>query len=150
MTGGCACGAVRYRLDEPPLFVHACHCRHCQRESGAPFVINAMVGRRWIEIAGEVPVAVAVPTASGSYHAIHRCPTCQTPLWSAYARRARMIYLRACTLDAPEVMRPSIHIYTASKVDWLDLPPGAPQFPAHYDRHKVWPADSLARLDALR
>ena len=41
--GGCDCGGVRYRLTDRPLFVHCCHCRWCQRESGAAFALNALI-----------------------------------------------------------------------------------------------------------
>src|SRR5579864_5797801 len=43
LTGGCACGAVRYRLASPPMFVHCCHCRDCQRQTGSAFVLNALI-----------------------------------------------------------------------------------------------------------
>ena len=43
IEGGCACQAVRYRMETRPLFVHCCHCRWCQRETGASFALNAMI-----------------------------------------------------------------------------------------------------------
>ena len=43
LEGGCDCGAVRYRMETAPLFVHCCHCRWCQRESGSAFALNAMI-----------------------------------------------------------------------------------------------------------
>jgi hypothetical protein len=43
LEGGCACAAVRYRLAAPPMFVHCCHCRDCQRQTGSAFVINALI-----------------------------------------------------------------------------------------------------------
>jgi hypothetical protein len=43
IEGGCDCRAVRYRMLSAPLFVHCCHCRWCQRESGASFALNAMI-----------------------------------------------------------------------------------------------------------
>ena len=54
LTGGCACGAVRYRLRTGPMFVHCCHCRDCQRQTGSAFVINALIETDRIErLAGE-------------------------------------------------------------------------------------------------
>ena len=41
--GGCTCRHIRYRLAERPLFVHCCHCRWCQRDSGTAFAMNAMI-----------------------------------------------------------------------------------------------------------
>jgi hypothetical protein len=40
LEGGCACGKVRYQLEVPPFAVHACHCRHCQKESGSSYQLN--------------------------------------------------------------------------------------------------------------
>src|SRR4029453_17087311 len=84
LQGGCACGAVRYRLAAAPIFVHCCHCRDCQRQTGSAFVLNALVEtERVVLLAGE-PVPVAVPTDSGRPHHIFRCPACQTAVWSEY------------------------------------------------------------------
>jgi hypothetical protein len=49
LEGGCACRAVRYRLTESPLIVHACHCRDCQRLTGGPFVINIWIEGKFVE-----------------------------------------------------------------------------------------------------
>ena len=43
LTGGCDCREVRYQMETSPLFVHCCHCRWCQRETGASFALNAMI-----------------------------------------------------------------------------------------------------------
>jgi len=48
--GGCTCGAVRYRMTSRPLFVHCCHCRWCQRETGSAFVLNAMIEADRVEM----------------------------------------------------------------------------------------------------
>ena len=43
LEGGCACGTVRYRLTDAPMFVHCCHCSCCQTETGSAFVLNALI-----------------------------------------------------------------------------------------------------------
>jgi len=43
MSGSCFCGAVRYRLETPPMFVHCCHCTDCQKQTGSAFAINALI-----------------------------------------------------------------------------------------------------------
>jgi len=65
LEGGCACAAVRYRLASPPMFVHCCHCRDCQRQTGSAFVINALIETSRIVLLAGDPGAVAVPTDSG-------------------------------------------------------------------------------------
>ena len=74
MEGGCACGAVRYRLDSLPMFVHCCHCRDCQRQTGSAFVINALIETSRIAILSGDPEPVAVPTDSGKPHRSYRLP----------------------------------------------------------------------------
>ncbi|UQA56375.1 GFA family protein [Polyangium aurulentum] len=61
LEGGCACGAVRYRMTRRPLFVHCCHCTFCQRETGAAFAWNAMIESHLVEILAGEPEAVLTP-----------------------------------------------------------------------------------------
>jgi hypothetical protein len=49
-------------------------------------------------------------------------------------------------LDHPSAVPPDIHIYTESKVPWLNLPKGKPAFRCYYDLKKVWPLKSQQRL----
>ena len=65
LDGGCSCGVIRYRMLMAPLFVHCCHCRWCQRESGASFALNAMIeADQVIHLAAE-PEIVDTPSNSG-------------------------------------------------------------------------------------
>jgi hypothetical protein len=144
--GGCDCGAVRYRLETPPLFVHCCHCRWCQRESGAAFALNAMIETDRVTNLGVEPEMVLTPSASGQGQNIARCPKCRIAVWSNYAGAGPVVrFVRVGTLDNPELLPPDVHIFTASKQPWVVIPPGAPAMPEYYDREKLWPAESLAR-----
>lgn len=147
--GGCFCGAVRYRLTGRPMFVNCCHCRDCQRQTGGAFAINAIVETDRIQIEGEAPVVVEMPTGSGRPHDIYRCGKCQTALWSDYGRRRVMSFLRVSTLDDNAALQPDAHIFTRSKVPWVVLPPDQPAFEIYYDMERQWPAESLARRKAL-
>ena len=145
IAGGCACGDVRYEIEAPPMFVHCCHCRECQRHTGSAFVINALIETDRIRrLSGELQ-AISVPTNSGGPHDIYHCTTCQTALWSDYGRRPGMRFLRVGTLDEPSLLPPDVHIFTRSKLPWVTLPEGVPAFMVYYDMEKLWPADSLAR-----
>jgi len=148
--GGCTCGDVRYRLSSKPLFVHCCHCRWCQRESGAAFALNAMIeADRVTLIQGEVELR-AIPTLSGKGQKIARCPRCLIALWSNYAGAGDAIrFVRVGTLDDPGQLPPDIHIFTASKQPWVILPPGTPAVEEYYQRSLYWPAESLQRRQAL-
>ena len=147
--GGCACGAVRYRLLSAPMFVHCCHCRDCQRQTGSAFVINALIETDRIALLSGSPEAAAVPTDSGRPHDIYRCPRCRTAMWSDYGRRAKLRFVRAGTLDDAAALAPDVHIYTRTKLPWVALPAGVPAFEAYYDSSKLWPAASLERRRAI-
>ena len=147
--GGCACGAVRYRMNAAPMFVHCCHCRDCQRQTGSAFVINALIETDRLALLAGEPVAIAVPTDSGRPHKIFRCPTCETAVWSEYGGVEKLRFIRVGTLDDPKAHAPNVHIYTRSRLPWVTLPPGVPAFDAYYDSKKLWPEASLARRRAI-
>ena len=146
--GGCACGAVRYRLASGPLFVHCCHCLNCQRQTGSAFVINLLIEADRVELLSGDPVAVDVPRDDGSSQRIFRCPTCQVAVYSEYGR-PEVLFVRAGTLDDPSRVEPDVHIYTRSKVGWVELPESTPAVEVYYDRRELWPPASSERLDAL-
>jgi hypothetical protein len=145
LEGGCACGAVRYRLSSEPLFVHCCHCRSCQRQTGSAFVINLLVEADRVALIGDQPEPVEVPRDDGSVQRIFRCTHCQIAVFSEYGRPG-LWFVRGGTLDDPAGIRPDVHIYTRSKVEWLELPEDVPAFAAYYETNQLWPADSLRRL----
>lgn len=150
LEGGCHCRHIRYRIEQAPLFVHCCHCRWCQRESGASFALNAMLETEFVTQLGAEPELIDTPSASGKGQKIARCPLCRIALWSNYAGAGPLLrFVRVGTLDNPDQLPPDIHIFTESKQPWLILPPGIPAVPAYYDRKKYWPASSLARAEVL-
>jgi hypothetical protein len=147
--GGCACGAVRYRMHGRPMFVHCCHCRWCQRESGSAFALNAMIETDRIELLGEVPARVPTPSLSGTGQLYRRCPHCHVALWSHYGGSSEAIaFLRVGTLREPDAFPPDVHIFTSSKQPWVVLPEVVPAFDEFYQRSKLWPADRLDRRRA--
>ena len=148
LTGGCSCGAIRYRLRSAPMFVHCCHCKDCQRQTGSAFVLNALFEADRVEIVSGAPEGVTMPTESGRPHDIYRCPECRIAVWSTYGGRPQIRFVRVGTLDEPSALPPDVHIYTRSKLPWLKLPESTPAFEAYYDSKLLWPAESLARRSA--
>jgi hypothetical protein len=148
--GGCTCRAVRYRMTSGPMIVHCCHCRWCQRETGASFALNALIeATRVVLLEGE-PEIVDTPSNSGKGQKIARCPTCRIALWSNYSGGGDKVrFIRVGTLDEPDRLPPDIHIFTMSKQPWVVLPPGARAVPEYYKSAEVWPAESLARRAVL-
>lgn len=149
MEGRCTCGEVSYRLKERPLFVHCCHCRWCQRETGSAFVLNALIEADNVELLSGAPEAVDTPSESGKGQKISRCPTCKVALWSVYPGAGpKFRFVRVGTLENPDACPPEIHIFTESKQPWVVLPEGVPAMPQYYRRSEHWPAESLARREA--
>ncbi len=148
--GRCTCRSVRYRMTSPPMFVHCCHCRWCQRETGASFALNALIESDRVQlIAGEVRV-IDTPSNSGKGQKIARCPSCHVALWSNYGGAGDLIrFVRVGTLEDPDRCPPDVHIFTASKQPWVVLPPGTPAVPEYYKSSELWPRESLERRAAV-
>jgi hypothetical protein len=88
-----------------------------------------------------------VPAGSGKPQEIFRCPDCGTAMWSKYhGAPGDTVLLRAGTLDHPEAIKPDVHIFTRSKLPWLELPAGARSFESFYKLAEVWPEASRERL----
>lgn len=149
--GTCACGHVTYQMTSTPLFVHGCHCRSCQRETGTAFALNALIEADRVEVlSGELEV-IDTPSESGKGQKIIRCPKCKVALWSHYGGMGeRASFVRVGTLENPDRFPPDIHIFTRSKQPWITLDPnGAPTVEIYYSAKDYWPAESLARREAL-
>lgn len=151
IEGGCTCRALRYRMATRPLFVHCCHCRWCQRESGSAFALNAMIETDRVQLLEGEAERVRTPSASGQGQTIVRCTRCRIALWSHYAGGGEAIaFVRVGTLDDPDLLPPDIHIFTMSKQPWVVLPPGTAAVAEYYRRSEHWPAGSIERLKALK
>lgn len=150
LTGGCACGAVRYEIDAAPIFVNNCHCSLCQRQTGSTSVVNMFVeGDRLHHLSGETTRHV-VKSGSGGDHVIVRCAACGTALWSFYPRMGELgAGVRAGTLDDPGAVRPDAAIFVADRMPWVTLPDGIPQFETSYNPAELLPPERLQRLAAL-
>ena len=150
LEGGCTCRQVRYRLATRPLFVHCCHCRWCQRESGSAFALNAMIeADRVLLLQGDIDV-VDTPSASGKGQKITRCKDCRIALWSNFAGAGTAVhFVRVGTLDQPDALPPDIHIFTSSRQPWVLLPTSTPAVPEYYRASQYWPQESLERRALL-
>ena len=146
MEGGCTCRHVRYRLHGMPMFVNACHCRWCQRETGGAFAMNALYEAERVEHTASEPEIILTPSLSGKGQRIARCPKCRVAVWSNYPGAGEAVrFVRVGTLDEPDRLPPDAHIFTASKQPWLKLPADAKAFAEFYDLPTMWPAESLER-----
>lgn len=148
--GGCACGAVRFRVEGAPVFVNNCYCTLCQRQSGTGSVVNAFFeSERVTLLSGELS-RHSVPTGRAGMQEILRCTICGTAVWSHYPRLGRHgAAVRVGTLDNAGAIRPDAAIYVADKLPWTPLPDDIPAFDAGYDYGEVLQPERLARLYAL-
>src|ERR1700731_2424506 len=116
-----------------PLFVHCCHCRWCQRETGSAFALNAMIESDRVRLLEGDVEEIDTPSRSGKGQGISRCPRCKVAVWSNYGGAGDAIrFVRVGTLDEPTSLPPDIHIYTASKQPWLELPADVPAETEYY------------------
>ncbi len=151
MEGRCTCGAVRYRLNARPLFVHCCHCTWCQRETGSAFAVNAFIEASQVELLQGKLVQTTLPSASGKGQVLWKCKDCGVTLWSNYAGAGpKFHFVRVGTLDEPSRAPPDIHIYTSTKQPWVILPEGVPAVAEFYNPAELWPAESMARFKAAK
>ena len=136
IEGGCDCRAVRYRMETAPLFVHCCHCRWCQRETGASFALNAMIETDRVTLLAGRPETGrhALRTAARARRSRAARPAASRSGAITRARGAQVAFVRVGTLDDPDALPPDIHIFTSSKQPWVVLPPGTPAVPEYYDR----------------
>lgn len=115
LTGGCQCGAVRYRLLAAPNGANVCHCRMCQKASGGPFM--AFGG---VKLSEFVVTKGAIATFSSSDIAERGfCAKCGTPLTYRGLKSDR-ISLTLGSLDDPGAVEPETQLGVESRVGWLD------------------------------
>ena len=151
LAGGCTCRAVRYRMTTAPIIVHCCHCRWCQRETGASFALNAVIEADRVIVDSGEPELVPTPSHSGKGQKIRRCPTCKVAVWSHYAGGGdAFAFIRVGTLDEPEGLPPDVHIFTSSKQPWVVLPDGARAFAEFYNPKEVWSEEAFTRWVAAK
>jgi hypothetical protein len=151
LSGGCACEAIRYKLTAAPLIVHACHCRDCQRLTGSAFVINLWMERESVVATGAMPASFELAGGTGKPHEVCFCGKCGVYVWSRYhGAPGDFLFVRGGTLDNPQAAKPDVHIFTRSKLPWLELPTGVPAFKAFYSIEKIWSPESQERLRRSR
>jgi len=148
--GGCACGAVRYRIAGEPIFTNNCHCRQCQRQTGSTSVVNAFFeSERFTLLSGEL-ASHTVPSGSGGEHEMRRCAACGTAILSHFPPNGRRLSaLRVGTLDDPDAFTPDALIFVSEKMPWVALPEGIPAFERDYRHRELLPPERFERLKAL-
>jgi hypothetical protein len=145
VEGGCQCGAVRYRLTAPPLAVYNCHCRDCQRTSGATHEMSMPVRRETLEhLSGEL-FAYDKTAESGRIVRQLRCARCGTKVWNEPLASPGLLVVKAGTLDDMSWAVPVGNIWTASRAPWVVIDETLVNFPGQPpDRQPLYDAWSRA------
>jgi hypothetical protein len=125
LEGGCLCGKVRYRISAAPHDAGYCHCRMCQRAAGAPVV-------PWLTVASAALAwTKGEPVVYRSSEKAERlfCPRCGTQLVFREIALPDRLDVTLASLDDPEAVRPSHHIWTASRIGWFEVADDLPRHP---------------------
>jgi hypothetical protein len=132
IEGGCLCGAVRYRSDAEPVMQVICHCKTCQKNSGAAFSMNVGVPLDSLTAAGDAMRTYEDHSgASGKAFHRHYCGDCGSHVYSHGPAYGAIAFIKAGTLDDATWLAPSIHIWVAEKLPWVEIPEGATQMPGN-------------------
>ncbi len=128
IEGGCLCKAVRYRIDAEPMTMRLCWCRDCQYLAAGGAAANVVFPSAAVTVDGELRDYRSI---ADSGNVMHRkfCPTCGTPVFSQAEVRPQVIIVRAGTLDDPNLIKPSVNIWTDSAPTWACLNESLPKFP---------------------
>lgn len=127
ISGGCACGAVRYEAAAPILMMN-CHCRDCQRATGSAYSPNVVVPRASVRMQGDLRFFEKL---GGSGQVVRRgfCPKCGSPIAGEVAALPEVTIFYAASLDEPSRHTPTMDIYTASAPPWDQMSPGTIKSP---------------------
>lgn len=116
-TGGCLCGAVRYRATAQPIVTRVCWCRVCQYVGAGSGTVNVCFPSAAVSTEG---VLQDYELTADSGNRMHRrfCPTCGTHVFTASETRPHLVFVRVGTLDDPEIAQPAMTIWTESAPSW--------------------------------
>ena len=127
--GGCACGAVRYRVAGKPVLGTVCHCRFCQRRLASAFAVLATFDEDKVEmLQGELAEREYHSDESGRWLRMRFCPACGTTVWHTSEFRPGKRTIAAGTFDEPGWFAIDRHIWVRSKLSWVAIPEGVHVF----------------------
>jgi hypothetical protein len=127
ISGKCLCGAVRYRATDAPIVTRACWCRLCQYLGAGSGTVNACFLRESVSIDGPLSDFQSVADSGNNMHRKF-CANCGTHLFSEAESRPHLIFIRAGTLDDPEIARPAVTIWTSQAPSWACIDTALPSF----------------------
>ena len=133
VTGGCQCGAVRYRVSGERLGFFICHCRECQKQSASAFGISVLFRRAAFQVTRGAPKWWSRATDSGHTLDCAFCPDCGSRLWHEGAYFPEKIVVKGGSLDTPPDLASAVHIWTSRKLPGVLIPEDAVAVPGEPD-----------------
>jgi hypothetical protein len=127
LRGACLCGDVRYEVADEFAYAANCHCSKCRRTTGSAFKPFAGIERGKLELVEGKEILLAFGDAEG--HDAH-CGRCGSLLYSVVRNGAFVHVAMGTLLDAPSI-RPSEHIFVASKAPLFTIADELPQYAEH-------------------
>lgn len=127
MLGGCACGKVRYEVTEKPMFMGNCHCRSCQKSTGAAYLPIVGVNKNAFHLTGEVK-QFATQGQSGKNVNRHFCPNCGSLVFGQPEILSDFISISASTLDDPSQFTPQLNMWVEAAQPWDHIDETIPSF----------------------
>lgn len=125
LTGGCLCGAVRFRITAAPLVAYYCHCKNCQKRSGAPVSAAASFAAEAVTFTAGKPKTIA-SNSPGLVRLL--CGACGSILGLRPRENAALVSIRLGCLDQPARVAPTLHIHTSSQVPWFEIADNLPRY----------------------
>lgn len=119
LTGGCACGAVRYSLSAPPLMIYNCHCANCQKITGSAFTVSVTVPEAALSFTKGTPKRVEWKADSGNLRFGHFCADCGARIANGQVPSIGMLSLRGGTFDDTSWIEPVGDIWMKSAQKWI-------------------------------
>lgn len=139
ITGGCACGAVRYTAIDRGFAPYVCHCKGCQSRQGSAFALNQQVLIADLTVEGET-ISGEVEGAHGARITHYGCAKCMTRLYTVNATRPMLATIRAGTRDDSLELVPAFHLWVSRKQPWIALPADAVTFDTQPATPEEWTA----------
>ena len=128
LRGSCLCGSVTYECGGPPRVALHCHCRSCQKTSGSGHTTILVVSADDLQVTGTLSFHQR-EADSGNTVTRGFCPACGSDIYSESSGHKGQIYLRASSLDDPNLAMPAMAIYADQAIAWDHMDEGLPRFP---------------------
>jgi len=126
-SGGCACGAVRFEMNQAPFYQGHCQCRKCQHMTGTGHSSMMVFRREAVKVTGTLSTWGFVAD-SGQTTLRHFCPTCGSPVYSRSAIRDDVLAFNAGNFDQVGNFKPEAVCYGGTGHAWDYMDPDLPKF----------------------